>query len=133
MGKAISADLRERIVRGVASGQSCRSLAARLEVAPSTAVRVQQRYRSTGSVAPARQGRPRGSGKLGTHRRAIIDKVMAKPDITMPDLAAWLEAQHGVRADPSNLSKFLCKEGFTYKKSTAGVGERTLRRQGGAA
>lgn len=29
---------------------------------------------------------------MGAHRRAIIDKVKARPDITMPDLAAWLEA-----------------------------------------
>ncbi|EEZ34708.1 conserved hypothetical protein [Brucella sp. 83/13] len=79
----------------------------------------------------ARQGRPRGSGKLGAHRGAIIDKVLAQPDITMPDLAAWLEARHGVSVDPSNLSKFLCREGFTYKKSSDGGGERALRRQGG--
>lgn len=133
MGKPISSDLRERIVRGVEAGQSRRSLAARFEVAPSTAVRIQQRYDATGSVAPARQGPPTGSGKLAPHRQAVIDKVKAKPDITMPDLAAWLEAQHGVTVDASNLSKFLCKEGFTYKKSAAGIGERTLRRQGGAA
>lgn len=133
MGKPTSVDLRERIVRGVEHGQSCRAMAARFEVAPSTAVRVQQRYRATGSVAPARQGRPRGSGKLDAHRRVIIDKVKRQPDITMPDLAIWLEAQHGVTVDPSNLSKFLCREGFTYKKSAAGVGARTFRRQGGTA
>jgi len=133
MGKAISSDLRERIVQGVEAGQSRRAMAARFAVAPSTAVRVQQRYRATGSVAPARQGRPSGSGKLGPYRQAIIDKVKAKPDITMPDLAAWLETQHGVTVDPSNLSKLLCREGFTYKKSAAGVGARTFRRQGGAA
>lgn len=126
MGKAISSDLRKRIVGGVAAGHSRRAMAARFEVAPSTAVRVHSRYRATGSVAPARQGRPAGSGKLGAHRRSIIDKVLAKPDITMPDLAAWLEAHHGVTIDPSNLSKFLRKEGFTYKKSAAGVGTRTL-------
>lgn len=43
----------------------------------------------------------------------------------MSVLAAWLETTHGVTVDPSNLSKFLCKEGFTYKKTAAGVGERT--------
>lgn len=86
-----------------------------------------------GGRPPARQGRPEGSGKLGPHRRSLIAKVRAKPDITMPDLAAWLEVQHGVTVDPSNLSKLLRKEGFTYKKSAAGIGTRTLRRQGGAA
>ena len=126
MGKAISNDLRVRMVRGIAAGKSRRAVAAQFEVAPSTAVRVQARYAATGSVEPARQGRPKGSGKLGPYREAIVDKVKAQPDITMPDLAAWLEAQHGVTADPSNLSKLLCREGFSYKKNPAGVGERTL-------
>ena len=126
MGKAVSADLRLRIVRGIEAGGSRRSMAARFEVAPSTAVRVQARYAATGSVAPAKQGRPAGSGKLAPYREPIIDKVKAKPDITMPDLAGWLAAQHGVTVDPSNLSKFLCRAGFTYKKNAAGVGARTL-------
>ena len=132
MGKAVSLDLRERMVRGIAAGKSRRSVAAQFEVAPSTAVRVQARYALTGSVEPERQGRPKGSGKLGPFREAIVAQVKAKPDITMPDLATWLEANHGVRVDPSNLSKFLCREGFTYKKNAAGIGERTLRRAGGA-
>ena len=126
MGKAVSNDLRLRMVRGIAAGKSRRAVAAQFEVAPSTAVRVQARYAATGSVDPARQGRPKGSGKLGPYRKVIIEKVKAKPDITMPDLAAWLEADHGVTADPSNLSKFLCKAGFSYKKNAAGRGERTL-------
>ncbi|MBO0663005.1 IS630 family transposase, partial [Jiella sp. MQZ9-1] len=72
MGKAVSADLRFRIVRGIEAGGSRRSMAARFEVAPSTAVRVQARYAATGSVAPLKQGRPAGSGKLGPYQDAII-------------------------------------------------------------
>lgn len=126
MGQSISNDLRVRMVRGVGSGKSRRAVAAQFEVAPSTAWRIKARFDATGSVEPAKQGRPRGSGKLGAYRAAIVEKVKAQPDITMPDLASWLEAEHGVSADPSNLSKLLCKEGFTYKKNAAGVGERTL-------
>lgn len=132
MGKPVSSDLRLRMVRGIASGKSRRAVAAQFEVAPSTAVRVQARYAATGSVEPAKQGRPKGSGKLGAHREAIVAQVKARPDITMPDLAAWLEACHGVRVDPSNLSKFLCQEGFSYKKNAAGIGERTQRCESGA-
>ena len=132
MGKPVSNDLRLRIVRGIASGKSRRAVAAQFEVAPSTAVRVQARYAASGSVEPSRQGRPKGSGKLGPYRAAIIAKVEARPDITMPDLAAWLEAEHAVRADPSNLSKLLCRHGFSYKKNAAGIGERTQRREGGS-
>jgi transposase len=105
------------MVRGIAAGRSRRAVAAQFEVAPSTAVRVQARFVATGSVDPAKQGRRKGSGKLGPYREAILDKVKAQPDITMPDLAAWLEAAHGVTADPSNLSKLLCRHGFTYKKT----------------
>lgn len=95
MGKPTSSDLLERVVRGVEAGQSRRAMAARFEVAPSSSMRIQARYKTTGSVAPARQGRPRGSGKLEAYRGAIIDKVMAQPDSTMPDLAAWLAGRHG--------------------------------------
>lgn len=126
MGRAISTDLRLRMVRGISAGKSRREVAEQFEVAPSTAVRVQARYAATGSVEPAKQGRPKGSGKLGPYRAALIEKVKAQPDITMPNLAVWLEAEHGITADPSNLSKLLCKAGFTYKKNAAGLGARTL-------
>jgi transposase len=131
MGKPVSNDLRLRIVRRIASGKSRRAAAAQFDVAPSTVVRLQARYAATGSVEPARQGRPRGSGKLAPFAKAILDEVKARPDITMPDLAAWLEMKHGVSVDPSNLSKFLCRHGLSYKKNPAGVGGRPLRRQGG--
>ena len=96
MGKAVSNDLRLRMVRGIAAGKSRREVAAQFEVVPSTAVRIHARYAATGSVDPARQGRPSGSDKLGCYRDALIAKVKAEPDITMADLAAWLEAEHGV-------------------------------------
>ena len=71
------------------------------------------RPRQSPEAAPLpAQGRPKGSGKLGPVQDAIIAKVKAQPDITMPDLAAWLEAEHGVTADPSHLSKLLCRPGF---------------------
>ena len=132
MGKPVSSDLRLRMVRGIASGKSRRAVASQFEVAPSTAVRLQARYAATGSVEPAKQGRPKGSGKLGGHREAIMAKVQDQPDITMPDLASWLEESHGVMVDPSNLSKFLCQAGFSYKKNAAGIGKRTLRCESGA-
>ena len=128
MGKSISSDMRLRMVRGIASGRSRRAVAAQFEVAPSTAVRVQARYAATGSVAPARQGRPKGSGKLGAFREAIVGKVEVRPDITIPDLAAFLEAEHGVTVDPSNLSKFLCREGFTYKNVWPAPGPQAVSR-----
>lgn len=129
MGKPTSNDLRQRIVRGVECGESRRGVAARFQVAPSTAVRVVARYEATGSVEPAKQGRPRGRGKLGRHRDFVIAQVDRKPDITMPELAAVLQAERGLKVDPSNLSKFLIAQGYSYKKNPAGPGAQTPRRQ----
>lgn len=131
MGRPTSLDLRERMIRNLASGNTCREVGDRLDIAPSTAVKVRARFEATGSLSPAVIGRPEGSGKLGPYREAIIEKVKAQPDITMPSLAVWLEDSHAVHADPSNLSKLLCKAGFTYKKNAAGRGERTQRCESG--
>lgn len=125
MGQPLSADLRERIVEDVNGGNTRRGAAARFGVAASTAVRLKARFDATGSIAAARMGRPKGSGKLGGHSAFIIARVEEKPDITMPELAAALLAELGVEVDPSNLSKFLCRAGYTYKKNASGVGERT--------
>lgn len=125
MSHAYSQDLRDRIVRCIDDGSSRRAAAARFGVSPSTAVRFQARFDATGSVAAARQGRPPGGGKLGPHRDFLIEQVELKPDITMPELATVLAAERCVQVDPSNLSKFLCKQGFSYKKNAAGLGTRT--------
>lgn len=125
MARALSTDLRDRIVLLVASGTSRRAAAAHYSVAPSTAIKLQQRYERTGSVEPARRGRPLNAGKLGPHREWLIAMVEAKPDITMPDLAAQLEAEKGVKVDPSNISKLLCRAGYTYKKNASGQRTRT--------
>lgn len=116
MAHSYSNDLRQRIVDAISQGRSRRGAAVDFRVSAATAVRFKQRLDRTGSVAPSPQGRPRDSGKLGPLRNVIIAKVAAQPDITMPDLAAWLDAEHGVIADPSNLSKLLCRAGFTFKK-----------------
>lgn len=131
MSRAYSSDLRQRIVDAITQGETRRAAAAAFKVSPATAVRLKQRADRTGSVEPSRRGRPSGGGKLAPYQDAIIAKVEAQSDITMPDLATWLEEHHGVKVDPSNLSKLLCRAGFTFKKNAAGIGTRTRRRAPG--
>lgn len=125
MGKWHSVDLRERVYGEVAAGQSRRSAARRFGVSASTGVRLAQRMAETGSLAPLRQGRPPGGGKLAAFRDRLIDWVEAEGDITMPELAARLEAECGVVAHPASLSRFLLEAGFTVKKNTAGERNRS--------
>lgn len=125
MTHALSCDLRRRVTDFIAKGQSRRAAAEHFSISAATAVRWQKRLEETGSTEPDLIGRPKGTGKLGPYSDALIARVEAQPDITMPDLAAWLLSEHGVSVDPSNLSKLLCRAGFTYKKNPAGIGERT--------
>lgn len=115
MGKPLSLDIRQRIVAYVEAGHSCRAAAAKFDVSPSFAVKLMQRWRRSGSLEPARQGRPPG-GRLEPFHGILCRTVEARPDITMPELAAVLEAEHGLTADPSALSRCLIKLGYSYKK-----------------
>ncbi|RTR08480.1 IS630 family transposase, partial [Azospirillum griseum] len=51
----------------------------------STSIRLAQRMATTGSLEPARQGRPPGGGKLAPHAALLIGWVEAQGDITMPE------------------------------------------------
>jgi transposase len=125
MGKAFSSDLRDRISNHVSAGHSRREAARRFGVSVSCAIKLVQRVTKTGSAAPARQGRPPGAGKLAPYMTMLIRWVEAKPDVSMPELAAKLEATTKTRAHPASLSRALLGAGFRYKKSAAGIGVRT--------
>jgi transposase len=62
---------------------------------------------------------------LVAHLDYLIAVVESAPDITMPELAAKLQAERGVVAAWASLSKLLCRAGFTYKKTVDGLGMRT--------
>jgi transposase len=125
MGKSYSLDLRERVIDFVGAGGSRRQAASHFDVSPSFAVKLWRRREKTGSLEPAKQGRPAGGGKLANCRNFLIAQVKKQPDTTMPELAAILEAERGVKASPASLSRFLCRAGFTYKKNASGGGART--------
>lgn len=125
MGKAHSGDLRERVYGEVAGGQSRRAAARRFGVSASTGVRLARRMAETGSLAPSRQGRPPGGGKLAPYRTLLIGWVERDGEITMPELAARLARERQVVAHPASLSRFLKAAGFTVKKNAAGERSRT--------
>lgn len=124
MAKSYSSDLRSRVVAYVEAGHSRRAAARHFGVGDSFAVKLLRRVAERGSLSPVRQGRPRG-GRLAPLEGFLIDTVESQPDITMPELAARLLQEHKMKADPAELSRLLCRCGFTYKKSAVGIGMRT--------
>lgn len=125
MGRSYSSDLRDRVVAFVEAGGSRRGAARHFGVSDSFAVKLLLRSKQFGSSLPARQGRPPGKGKLAPHRVFLVGLVDERGDITMPELAARLAAERGVKALPSSLSRFLLTAGFTYKKSADGIRTHT--------
>lgn len=119
MARSYSLDLRVRVAGEVEAGHSRRAAARRFGVSASTGVRIAKRKELTGSVEPSRIGRPAGSGKLWAYAADLIGWVKANNDITMPELAAKLEEKRGVTAHPASLSRFLIKQGLTFKKNAS--------------
>ncbi len=114
MTRPYSNDLRERVVSAVVSGETCRSAAARFGVAVSSVVKWSQRYRRTGSVAPAQMGGYRRR-ILEPHRAFIAARLEAVPHLTLHGLKAELAAR-GVVVSHSTVWSFLRREGLRFKK-----------------
>lgn len=116
MTAPLSNDLRERVVAAVMAGDSCRSVAARFGVAVSSAVKWAQRYRATGSVAPAKMGGHR-KRVLDPHRDFIIERINQTPHLTLHGLKDDLAAR-GVKVSHNAVWLFLRREGLRFKKNT---------------
>ena len=75
MAKALSVDLRHRVVAAIAEGMSRRQAAARFGVSAASAVRWHQRFKASGTVAPSRQGGDRRSGRIEAYSEVILGLV----------------------------------------------------------
>ncbi len=131
MVKPLSNDLRERVVAFVEAGHSRRVAAAHFRVSPSFVIKLMMLFRQTGRVDHRQLGGQRRF-KLDRHRSFILERVAERADITMPELAVKLALATGTRADPSSLSRWLIRNGYRFKKNTAGQRTRQARHPPGA-
>jgi len=115
MAKALSVDLRRRVVAAVETGASRRQAAARFGVGVSSAIRWVARLRETGEIAPKRRGGRRPS-RIDSHADLIMGWVGAEPDLTLVEIAARLEEATGYRPPPSVVHGFFKRRGVTRKK-----------------
>ncbi len=115
MSKALSVDLRERVVQAVAAGVSCRAAAVRFGVSAASAIRWCARLRATGSVVPGALGGDRRSGRTEAHAARILELVARTPDLTLAELRAVL-AESGVVVGRTSLWRLLDRHRLTRKK-----------------
>ncbi len=115
MAKPYSDDLRARVAAAVADGESCRSIAGRFDIAPSTVVKWARRARETGSPAPAKFGGYRKCS-LDPHRAFVLEQIAAVPHLTLHRLKDVL-AEPGVAVSHDTVWRFLRREGRSFKKN----------------
>lgn len=115
MTRALSNDLRERVVAAVLGGESCRLVAARFGVAVSSVVKWSQRHRATGSVAPGKMGGHR-KRVLEPHRAFIVERINQTPHLSLHRLKDEL-AGRGVKVSHNAVWLFLRREGLRFKKN----------------
>jgi len=116
MGQPYSQDLRDRVIEAVAQeGMSRRAAAQRFGISESSAIKWLQRYVQTGGRTAMTMG---GAHHvvLSPHRSFIAEALAGKPDLTLAALRRRLAEKRGVKTDTSVLSRFLRREGLSFKK-----------------
>jgi transposase len=114
MARALSDDLRGRVLKASTAGLSARQTAARFGVGISTAIRWIARARS-GETTARPQGRRRVS-RLDAHATFIVGLIEEHKDITLNEMMARLAAERAVVIGHSALSSWLRAHGWTFKK-----------------
>lgn len=120
MTRAISNDLRKRVIRAVDGGLSIRGAAKRYDVSASFAVKLVQRWRETGGY----EALPRGGNRRPTlsGEETYLHELMAHhSDWSEKEMAAHLLKARGIRLHASNVGHFIRKLGYSCKKNSARI------------
>jgi transposase len=125
MGYGHSLDLRRRIIEAVEAGASARQAARRFAVSPSSAIKLVQRWRASGSYGPGQVGGQKKRRLSG--REDWLHGVLAEqPDITLAELQRRL-AEEGIGISLQAINTTLRALGYSYKKKPTGGGARSPR------
>jgi transposase len=115
MARALSVDLRKRVVDAVAAGMSRRQAAERFGVSAASAVRWQKQFNETGTIHSDKQGGDRRSKRIDAHAAVILALCETMPDITLAELKVRL-AEGGIQAGIGTLWRFFDRHAITRKK-----------------
>ncbi len=116
MVRPYSEDLRQRVIAAVEEDKlSCREAARRFRVSVASAVKWLQAWRRSHRFGARPMGGDRRS-VLKPLRQWLLQLIAREDDLTLMAISGRLMAEHGVKADPSMLSRFIRAEGISYKK-----------------
>jgi transposase len=119
MARALSQDLRSRVIVAIEGGLSCRAAAKRFGVGIATAIRWLKAWRTEGRRTALPMGGDLRSQRIEAFARVILGAIEARVDITLVEMAELLEREHGAKFAPSTIWRFLDRHGMTFKKNRA--------------
>jgi transposase len=115
MARALSVDLRRRVVDAIGEGMSRRQAAARFGVSASSAIRWAAQLARTGGIAPKQQGGDRRSCRIEGEAAFILEAVEQQPDVTLAELQAKLK-DRGLKVGLTTVWRFFKRRRITLKK-----------------
>lgn len=92
MAKALSMDIRERVVEECEAGEKKEEVAKRFKVSYAWVRKVTQRHRETGRIAPL-DGKRGPKRKLEPHRELLKSLVEKNPDATLEEIREQLPVE----------------------------------------
>ena len=124
MARALSQDLRDRVVSAIEGGLSCRAAAARFGVGVATAIRWRQRALRHGRAVAGKPGGDRRSSKTEAHAGFIRSLIAEQGDMTLAEMQARL-TERGTPVGMGSLWRFFARHGITRKKRPGMRSSRT--------
>ncbi len=115
MSKALSVDLRERVVAAVREGATHREAAERFGVSASSVSRWQVLEREQGNVCPRALGGDRKSAHIDAHKEAILDALGPEADRSIEEARLVLR-ERGLVFSFGALQRFFGRHAITRKK-----------------
>ena len=126
MSKALSLDLRQRVVAAVRDeGLSHRAAAARFKVSAASISRWRALERQSGALRPGPLGGDRRSGVIEAHAQTILRTFEARRDMTIEELRCALAGQ-GLCFGYGTLWRFFARHKLTRKKRRRTPPSRTV-------
>ncbi len=109
MPKALSLDLRRRVLEAVAAGMSQRAAARRFAIGETTVAQWRKLQRERGHLRPGKPGRPRPS-PIESERGFLLGLLEEDPNLSIAELRAAL-ARRGLAVSWTTVQKFLKRHG----------------------
>ena len=126
MVKALSVDLRSRVLAAVSGGASHREAAARFGVSAASVSRWRTLERETGDIRPGPLGGDRRSARIEAQAELILALLAETPDITVEELRLAL-VERGHSFGYGTLRRFFARRRITRKKRPRTPASRTVR------